>query len=108
MCELRDRIAERVARDVLEEFVRSGRWYPDRMRVDFEVGDWIDARCASCGRERELLVGGATRVLEGDVLYADMKTPCSCGAARIRVNVKVSDAEEEHPRSGQATDRDRR
>lgn len=55
--------------------------------------------CAACGAERDFPEGRATRVLEGDVIYADVLDPCECGAHRVRVDVTF-DGDDEPPESG--------
>lgn len=87
---IQDAVADRVAARELDAFVRTGRWYAGQMRVDFDLD--IDVRCVSCGAERELPEGTATRVLEGDALYAETRDECeACGAKRIRVDVKINE-----------------
>lgn len=64
------------------------------MNVSFDLE--VDVRCTSCGTARDLPEGSAKRVLEGDVLYADVDEPCeACGATRLAVEVKIDDASEE-------------
>lgn len=59
------------------------------MKLSFTLG--IEIRCTTCGVDRPLPAGDAERVLEGDVLYADTRAPCACGAKRIRVETIIDD-----------------
>lgn len=68
------------------------------MHVAFDLD--VDIRCVGCEAERPF-PSPAERVLEGDVLYADVPEAeaCPCGSRRVRVDVKF-DAEEVEPESG--------
>jgi hypothetical protein len=62
------------------------------MRADFDLD--VDVTCVGCGATRDLPIGTAERVLEGDALFADVKDPCSaCGACRVRVEVKIDETD---------------
>lgn len=98
MSRIHDLVADRVIQRELDAFVQTGRWYAGQMRVDFDLD--VDVRCVNCGSERPLPEGTATRVLEGDALYAETNDVCDvCGTNRICVDVKVIEDEEEDPRS---------
>lgn len=51
----------------------------------------VDVRCVMCGAARDF-PERAERVLEADVVYADVGEPCQCGATRVRVAVKIDAA----------------
>lgn len=67
----------------------------------------VDVRCTSCDAERPF-PDHAERVLEGEVLYADVAEPCACGATRIRVAVKFDGEQAKDPDGGQAPSSDAR
>lgn len=52
----------------------------------------IDTQCVECGAERAFPEGKATRVLEGDDLFAELDEPCeACGSNKVRVAVSFED-----------------
>lgn len=103
MSRLVDLIADRVAARELDAFLRTDEWYPGRMRVDFDLD--VQVRCVKCGADRELPEGTATRVLEGDALYAETRDPCeACGARRLRVDVTIETNDGEEAGTSRATD----
>lgn len=57
--------------------------------MEFGFGLGIAVTCVKCGAECDF-PERANRVLEGDVLYADVDARCeSCGSQRVRIDVSI-------------------